>query len=95
MKNVEKRIYYFLAKFGFGTAENEPAKKLQNFAKNLLILLTLTRNSQCAAPVRRRGADLPRRRGRRGGRGRRGAQPGGARGAGGLGLRRRRGPPRK
>ena len=24
---------YFLAKFRFGTAENEPAKNLQNFAK--------------------------------------------------------------
>ena len=28
---------YFLAKFRFDTAENEPAKNLQNFAKNLLI----------------------------------------------------------
>ena len=25
---------YFLAKFGFDTAENEPAKNLQNFAKS-------------------------------------------------------------
>ena len=34
---------YFLAKFRFDTAENEPAKKLQNFAKiNLPILVTLT-----------------------------------------------------
>ena len=39
---------YFLAKFRFDTAENEPAKNLQNFAKfckilqNLIILLTLT-----------------------------------------------------
>ena len=32
---------YFLAKFRFDTAENEPAKNLQNFA-NLPILLTLT-----------------------------------------------------
>ena len=31
-------IAYFLAKFRFDTAENEPAKNL----KNLLILLTLT-----------------------------------------------------
>ena len=34
---------YFLAKFRFDTAENEPAKNLQNFTKNLqnlLILLT-------------------------------------------------------
>ena len=37
--------YYFLAKFRFDTAENEPAKNLQNFAKflqNFQILLTLT-----------------------------------------------------
>ena len=27
---------YFLAKFRFDTAENEPAKKLQNFAKRAL-----------------------------------------------------------
>ena len=39
---------YFLAKFHFDTAENEPAQNLQNFAKiaknckKLLILLTLT-----------------------------------------------------
>ena len=26
---------YFLAKFGFDTAENEPAKNLQNFAKKI------------------------------------------------------------
>ena len=35
---------YFLAKFRFDTAENEPAKNLQNFAKILPILLTLTPN---------------------------------------------------
>ena len=35
---------YFLAKFRFDTAENEPAKNLQNFARILLILLTLTPN---------------------------------------------------
>ena len=29
---------YFLAKFRFDTAENEPAKKLQNFAKNCKFL---------------------------------------------------------
>ena len=29
---------YFIAKFRFDTAENEPAKKLQNFAKKLLIV---------------------------------------------------------
>ena len=34
---------HFLAKFRFGTSENEPAKILQNFAKSMLILLTLTR----------------------------------------------------
>ena len=28
---------YFLAKFRFATAENEPAKNLQNFAKNMLM----------------------------------------------------------
>ena len=33
---------YFLAKFRFDTAENKPAKKLQNFAKFAPILLTLT-----------------------------------------------------
>ena len=32
---------HFLAKFCFDTAENEPAKNLQNL-QNLLILLTLT-----------------------------------------------------
>ena len=31
---------YFLAKFRFDTAENEPAKNLQKFCKNLLTLLT-------------------------------------------------------
>ena len=68
---------YFLAKFRFDTAENEPAKNLQNFAKfqNLLILpisLTLTQ-------VRRRPrGGLLLRAGARGG-------PGGAqRGGGGL-----------
>ena len=34
---------YFLAKFRFDTAENEPAKNLQNFA-NFVSLLTLTPN---------------------------------------------------
>ena len=29
---------YFLAKFRFDTAENEPAKNLQNFGKNLVDL---------------------------------------------------------
>ena len=32
----------FLAKFLFNIAENEPAKNLQNSAKKMLILLTLT-----------------------------------------------------
>ena len=32
---------YFLAKFRFDTAENEPAKNLQNFAKKKLFLLGL------------------------------------------------------
>ena len=31
---------YFLAKFRLDTAENEPAKNLQKFCKNLLILQT-------------------------------------------------------
>ena len=30
---------YFLAKFCFDTAENEPAKNLQNFAKNKIAKL--------------------------------------------------------
>ena len=30
---------YFLAKFRFDTAENEPAKNLQNFAKKMLMLI--------------------------------------------------------
>ena len=34
MKNAVQRIfYYFLVKFRFDTAENEPAKNLQNFRK--------------------------------------------------------------
>ena len=33
---------YFLAKIRFDTAENEPAKNLQKFARILLIVLTLT-----------------------------------------------------
>ena len=47
---------YFLAKFRFDTAENEPAKNLQNFATfcnillNLLILLTLTLTLTDPAP---------------------------------------------
>ena len=39
---------YFLAKFRFDTAENEPAKKLQN----LPILLTLTYFNPTPAEVR-------------------------------------------
>ena len=45
---------YFLAKFRFETAENEPAKNLQNSAKfaNLLILLTLAkRRSESSEPA--------------------------------------------
>ena len=48
---------YFLAKFGFDTAENEPVKNLQNFAKFANFAapnpLTLTRAAQAnpgAAP---------------------------------------------
>ena len=33
---------YFLAKFRFDTAENEPAKKLQNFAKPLILLVLIS-----------------------------------------------------
>ena len=59
---------YFLAKFRFGTAENEPAKNLQNFAKiNLPILLTrvheryeLRRVGPGDEPARRRD-EAPRR----------------------------------
>ena len=35
---------YFLAKFRFDTAESEPAKNLQNFAKNLQNLQILSSN---------------------------------------------------
>ena len=41
---------YFLAKFRFDTAENEPAKNLQNFAKKLPILLILLTYLVQAAP---------------------------------------------
>ena len=38
---------YFLAKFRFDTAENEPGKNMQKICKNLLILLTvIPRKSQ-------------------------------------------------
>ena len=40
---------YFLAKFRFDTAENEPAKKLQNFA-NFPNSLTLTPGKPRVAP---------------------------------------------
>ena len=41
---------YFLAKFHFDTAENEPAKRLQNFAKHLLTLTPkILRTESCAA----------------------------------------------
>ena len=43
---------YFLAKFRFDTAENEPAKNLQNFAFLLPILL----NFAAAQPAARLGA---------------------------------------
>ena len=50
---------YFLAKFRFDTAENEPAKNLQNLLIILPILLTLTPNpyypSAARAPRRARG----------------------------------------
>ena len=57
---------YFLAKFRFDTAENEPAKNLQN----LPILLTLTPNQVRANILsRRRGAEGRLRRGGGGGAG--------------------------
>ena len=46
---------YFVAKFGFDTAENEPAKNLQNFAKFANFAdpnpLTLTVTEAPAAPA--------------------------------------------
>ena len=39
---------YFLAKFRFDTAKNEPAKNLQNFANISPLLLTLTPNRMTA-----------------------------------------------
>ena len=54
---------YFLAKFRFDTAENEPAKNLQNFAKKLqnLPILQFCTDAQVPVPVRPRdeGADVP------------------------------------
>ena len=51
---------YFLAKFRFDTAENEPAKNLQKFAKKMLIFPILLRSAAagCRAP-RERGASQP------------------------------------
>ena len=54
---------YFLAKFRFDTAENEPAKNLQNFAKfaNFADSNPLTLTIECPPEVRglpRRGVDL-------------------------------------
>ena len=40
---------YFLAKFRFDTAENEPAKILQKIVQNLPILLTLTAKAAASA----------------------------------------------
>ncbi len=53
---------YFLAKFRFDTAENEPAKNLQNFAKfaNFADPNPLLRHDQHARPRRRRPDDAPR-----------------------------------
>ena len=40
IENMLKNAYYYLVgKIGFGAAENEPAKKSQNLANNLLILI--------------------------------------------------------
>ena len=48
---------YFLENFRFDTAENEPAKNLQKFARILLILLTLTPNPN---PFQLSGGRAPR-----------------------------------
>ena len=54
---------YFLAKFRFDTAENEPAKNLQKKQQNLPILLTLTpepgRQQLAARSVQRRRGRAP------------------------------------
>ena len=61
---------YFLAKFRFDTAENEPAENLQNFANNIFpILLTLTPDLRLSRRARR--AVAPRAGGARVRRGRR------------------------
>ena len=51
---------YFLAKFRFDTAENEPAKNLQNFAKFARILLILLTCSWRAQADLRGPGGLPR-----------------------------------
>ena len=55
---------YFLAKFRFDTAENEPAKNLQNFAKKTLNLLTRPPRAASAASseqsCRSRSSTFPR-----------------------------------
>ena len=56
---------YFLAKFRFDTAENEPAKNFQNSAKTLPILLTSIQCTPYADLHRVRPRGRPRRRGRR------------------------------
>ena len=66
---------YFLAKFRFDTAENEPAKNLQNFAKKIANFPNFADpNPLDRAPqqrlhdARRRGRGAPRRRARAGSR---------------------------
>ena len=43
---------YFLAKFRFDTAENEPAKNLQNFAKNYAKFANFANPNPLTGPVR-------------------------------------------
>ena len=67
---------YFLAKFRFDTAENEPAKNLTKFSKNVFSKNVFSKNAEeeapsqvCCAPrfPRLRGVAAHRRRRRRGG----------------------------
>ena len=52
---------YFLAKFRFDTAENEPAKNLQNFQKNVFFGNAFFENPPLDLPARRDlDQDIPR-----------------------------------
>ena len=50
---------YFLAKFRFGTAENEPAKNWQNFATFANQQLQPTLSSSSSAPASGRSSSAP------------------------------------